>query len=288
MRQIKKAISLLLLAVLILFSTLPAYATTKYKYDPLGRLTEATYSSGQKVTYTYDTMGNMTTVVSTATQAKLTKIEFVSAPLQLKTGEASELVLKAQYSDETFKPIESGALFTSSNELIITVDETGKATAKSEGEATITATYNGFTATAKITVIATQTELAPVITTAAGALARGMAGADYTVTIEADHFPTAFAVSSGSLPEGLSIGNDGVISGKLATAGTSNFSIAASNKTGTSAPVEFHARRSGQCGGNFARGDACFIGNNQQALLILFWQSRKEFNSEICVANFPP
>jgi len=25
----------------------------------------------------------------------------------------------------------------------------------------------------------------------------------------------------------------------------------------------------------------------QQALLILFWQSRKEFNSEICVANFP-
>ena len=101
MRHSKIAVSLFLLTTLIFLSTLPAYAATKYKYDPLGRLTEVAYSSGQTVTYTYDAKGNMTAVVSTATQAKLTKIEFESAPEQLKTGETVELTLNAHYSDGT-------------------------------------------------------------------------------------------------------------------------------------------------------------------------------------------
>ena len=130
-------------------------------------------------------------------------------------------------------------MFTTSNGLIATVDDVGKVTAKSEGEATITATYNSLTTTVKITVTATQIELAPVITTAAGTLAHGVIGTDYSVTIEADHLPTDFMVSSGNLPEGLSINNNGVISGNPTTIGTNSFRITASNKTGTSAPVAF-------------------------------------------------
>ena len=154
MHHIKKSISFLLLTALLITSTLPAYAATKYKYDPLGRLIEVAYSSGQTVTYTYNSMGNMTAVVSTATQAMLTKIEVDPVPEQLKIGETVELTLNAHYSDGTSKPIESGAAFTSSNELIATVDDAGKVTAKSEGAATITATYNSFTTTVKITVTA--------------------------------------------------------------------------------------------------------------------------------------
>jgi len=150
MFNIKKTISFLLVAALMLSSTLPAYAAT-YKYDRLGRLTEVTYSSGQTVSYTYDSMGNMTTVVNTHIHTKL----------------------------------------------------------------------------------------APVITTDAGALAPGVVGTDYSVTIMADNLPTAFEVLSGNLPEGLSINNDGVISGAPTTARTSNFSITALNEVGTSAPVAF-------------------------------------------------
>jgi len=239
MRHIKRVISFLLLTALILSSILPAYATTNYKYDSLGRLKEVSHISGKKVIYTYDVVGNITAVVSTAGQAKLTKIEFESVPEQLKVGETAGLTLKAVYSDGTSKTIDSGTEFSSSNELVATIDDTGKVSAISAGEATITAAYNSFTVSVKITVSDSQPILIPVITTTAGALAHGMVGTDYSVTIAAGNSPTAFTVSSGNLPEGLNIGNDGVISGTPTTAGTSNFSVTASNEAGTSAPVAF-------------------------------------------------
>ena len=44
---------------------LPVVANT-YTYDNLNRLTSVTYSSGQKITYTYDAAGNMTTASNQA------------------------------------------------------------------------------------------------------------------------------------------------------------------------------------------------------------------------------
>lgn len=58
--------SIKILGVIFVFMLLlcaPVFATT-YTYDDLGRLTSATYDSGQIVTYTYDAAGNLLSVTS--------------------------------------------------------------------------------------------------------------------------------------------------------------------------------------------------------------------------------
>ena len=47
--------------IIILSLSITASAAT-YKYDDLGRLKEVTYSSGQKIEYTYDARGNILSV----------------------------------------------------------------------------------------------------------------------------------------------------------------------------------------------------------------------------------
>ena len=79
----------------------------------------------------------------------------------------------------------------------------------------------------------------PVISTAAGALANGTVGTAYSVTLAATNSPTSWTVSTGTLPAGLTISNAGVISGTPTAAGTSNFSITATNSNGDSAPVAY-------------------------------------------------
>lgn len=79
----------------------------------------------------------------------------------------------------------------------------------------------------------------PTITTTAGALASGTIETPYTASVTASYDPTAFAVSSGALPDGLELGNDGVISGTPTADGTFNFGLKATNSVGTSAEVLF-------------------------------------------------
>ncbi len=57
------AIGCLLLAVC---NVVPASADdVTYTYDTLGRLTSVTYACGKSITYTYDAAGNRTAVVTT-------------------------------------------------------------------------------------------------------------------------------------------------------------------------------------------------------------------------------
>ena len=73
---------------------------------------------------------------------------------------------------------------------------------------------------------------APAITTAT--LPGGSIGTAYSQTIEATGWPVpVFALASGTLPGGLSLRPDGVISGKPTAAGTFTFAVAASNRVGT-------------------------------------------------------
>ena len=59
--QVIKNITTILIIAMLLFTTLTIHAAT-HKYDELGRLVETTYESGRTVRYTYDTLGNITSV----------------------------------------------------------------------------------------------------------------------------------------------------------------------------------------------------------------------------------
>lgn len=238
MQNFKKIILIIGTFAILYCTSLPVYAAT-HQYDKLGRLVETTYDSGKTVTYTYDSLGNMTTVVSSSVEGILTGIEFDSVPETIKIGGTLDLTITANYSDGTSKVLDSGVAFSSSDELIATVDGTGKVTAIEEGEVTITADFGSFSATVKLTIIPASVALAPVITTSFGALSSGTVGVDYNAVITADNEPDSFEVTEGSLPDGLSLGNNGVISGVPATAGVYKFSVTASNASGTSDAVEF-------------------------------------------------
>jgi hypothetical protein len=66
-----------------------------------------------------------------------------------------------------------------------------------------------------------------------------MIQSSYYAIISPRNSPSAFRISNGSLPDGLSIDNNGVISGNPTSIGTSSFSIIASNLAGDSAPINY-------------------------------------------------
>lgn len=60
MKKTKKVVSLLITTLCIL--NILVVTAASYKYDALGRLVEVLYSSGGKITYTYDAGGNILNV----------------------------------------------------------------------------------------------------------------------------------------------------------------------------------------------------------------------------------
>jgi len=84
-----------------------------------------------------------------------------------------------------------------------------------------------------------RTSVAPAITTVS--LPGGTVGTAYSQTLAAVGLPAAFSwsVASGALPAGLSLSAAGVISGTPTAAGTSSFSVSASNGVGPNATRAF-------------------------------------------------
>ncbi len=106
---------------------------------------------------------------------------------------------------------------------------------------TVTAT-NGIGTSAPVAfsiTIVPEPTLPPDITTPAGALTAGVVNVAYAVTLAATNSPSDWAIASGALPAGLSLNASGIISGIPTAAGTSNFTVTASNLAGTSAAVAF-------------------------------------------------
>ena len=105
---------------------------------------------------------------------------------------------------------------------------------------TITATNSEGTAAQDYTIVVSAPALAPpVITTAS--LPGAIAGTAYAGTVAATGYPVpTFSVTSGSLPDGLTLNAaTGVISGTPTTEGSYTFAITATNSEGTSTPVTF-------------------------------------------------
>ncbi|WP_164716673.1 S-layer homology domain-containing protein [Paenibacillus whitsoniae] len=83
----------------------------------------------------------------------LTRLELDSEAYSLYIGDTHETVVTAVYSDQSTQNVSSGALYTSNNTNIATVDAaTGLVTAVANGQADITAEYEGQQAIATVTV----------------------------------------------------------------------------------------------------------------------------------------
>lgn len=98
-----------------------------------------------------------------------------------------------------------------------------------------TLTNNGtVTTTDGGTLTGNITNAPPSITTASP-LPNGTVGESYTeTTLAADNQPTSWTVTSGSLPDGLTLNEStGVISGTPTSAGTSTFTVTATNASGS-------------------------------------------------------
>ena len=76
----------------------------------------------------------------------------------------------------------------------------------------------------------------PVISTS-GALPFGIVGTPYSQKLSGTNNITAWTVTSGTLPDGLTLDNTGLISGTPTVAAYSSFQVTASGNHGTSAPV---------------------------------------------------
>ena len=94
-------------------------------------------------------------------------------------------------------------------------------------------------ATATSTMVISAAPSPPVFT-AAGPPARGTSGQLYSYAFAASGVPAPeFTVASGTIPDGLTLGVDGVLTGRLSTAATFTFSVRAANASGsvTTPPV---------------------------------------------------
>lgn len=77
----------------------------------------------------------------------------VSGPSVLKAGEASMLKVSGQYTNGSSSTIVSGVSFTSSTTEVASVGADGTVTAHQAGKTTVTATYNGKTASFEVQVV---------------------------------------------------------------------------------------------------------------------------------------
>jgi len=107
MYKTKTIISTILLTFFIItVLSFPAQADTTYSYDPLCRLIEATHDSGKTITYTYDAVGNMTTVVTTLSQPEpraTHRIVRINCPVDAEVYDSANTLVASIINEEPQK-----------------------------------------------------------------------------------------------------------------------------------------------------------------------------------------
>ncbi|HZD03325.1 MAG TPA: putative Ig domain-containing protein, partial [Longimicrobiales bacterium] len=123
----------------------------------------------------------------------------------------------------------SGVTFTwsSSESLVASVDDNGLATAVGDGTTTITAEAEGKVGTAELTVEIVGLKVSSAV------LTNGRLTLPYQGAVEATGGTGgySFAVTSGSLPTGLSLGSDGTIEGTPTRVETATFTVRVSDSS---------------------------------------------------------
>ena len=158
----------------------------------------------------------------------VTGVSLNESSITLDVGGSKTLAATVTPKDATNKKVR----WSSDNEAVATVSEDGVVTAVAGGTAVITATTHDGLFTATCTVTVNAPDAAPSITT--DTLPNGKVGEAYSQTLTATGTaPITWSVDGG-LPADLSLNvNTGEISGTPTAAGTSTFTVKATNSAGS-------------------------------------------------------
>ncbi len=173
---------------------------------------------------TYKTQQAYNIIINSAPPVAATGVSVSPATATVQQQQTVQLTATVAPANATNKNVD----WTTSNAAVATVSPTGLVTAVGGGTATITATTQsgGFKASSTVTVPSST----PVISSAG--TASGTTGVAFKYTITASQSPTGYGATG--LPAGLSVNaSTGVISGSVATAGTYNITVSATNGAGT-------------------------------------------------------
>ena len=146
----------------------------------------------------------------------------------------AELQLTATPRDANGNVLQGRSVtWSASNNARASVNASGVVRGISTGSVTITATSEGRSGSASITV--TPAPVAPSITT--NSLPGGTVGVGYSATLQASggRTPYTWSLASGSLPNGLGLSTSGTISGTPSSGGTSSFAVRVIGADGLSA-----------------------------------------------------
>ena len=150
----------------------------------------------------------------------------------LVTGATLQLTALGTYSNFSTQNVSTQAAWNSSNSSVASVSSSGLVTALSPGSTTVSATLNGVTGSATLTV-----QVGP-LSIGTTSLPGGLQNLPYSVAVAATGgtTPYTWVITSGTLPAGLSLNaGTGAISGTLTVLGNSTFTIRASD---SSSPVK--------------------------------------------------
>ena len=203
----------------------------------LGGSTSARFSFllGKNCTYKFiatDKAGNVTEKTATFYDGTyvvpVTGVSLDESSITLDVGGNQTLTATVTPEDATNKKVR----WSSDNETVATVSEDGVVTAVAGGTAVITATTHDGLFTATCTVTVNAPDAPPSITT--DTLPDGKVGEAYSHTLTATGTAPITWSIDGGLPAGLSLNKDtGEISGTPTTAGTSTFTVKATNSAGS-------------------------------------------------------
>ena len=190
---------------------------------------------GKNCTYKFiatDKAGNVTektvTVYDGTYVVPVTGVSLDESSITLDVGGNQTLTATVTPEDATNKKVR----WSSDNEAVATVSEDGVVTAVAGGTAVITATTLDGLFTASCTVTVNAPDAAPSITT--DTLPDGKVGEAYSHTLTATGTAPITWSIDGGLPADLSLNvNTGEISGTPTAAGTSTFTVKATNSAGS-------------------------------------------------------
>ena len=207
-----------------------------------------------------DTLGNVGTsaVVNVTVVGSLAQIGVTPANATVAPGGTQQFTATGTYSDSSTANITSQVTWMSSSPGVATINASGMATGVTAGTTTISASLGSVSGNTTLTI-----QPAPLAITTAS-LPSGTVSTIYTTTLAASGgiTPYTWSLAGGTLPPGLTLSSTGVITGTPTTAGTSNFTVRA---TDASVPAQTATRLLGLTINS--AGTSGLIGNTTEGTL---------------------